>query len=124
MCFTYDELTQLSGGDGSSTKTNFAHMECAAYADGVKRMIGRWDPAKHKGGIPTALTSIVAEKEVVRAADLKCTVCLEGNATIGCVEVRVFCGKTFQRIIVVIVTIPTTAANGNEVHLEALKRLM
>jgi hypothetical protein len=88
--FYYVELTQLSDGDGAPT---FVHMECAAYADGVKRLIERWDPTKFQRGIPPALTSKVAEEEVSRAADHNCTVCHEGTATIGCVEVRIFCGK-------------------------------
>jgi hypothetical protein len=90
------------------------HMECAAFSDGVRLLIGRWNPTKYKGGIPPTLTSKIAEAEVSRAADHKCTVCHEGTATISCKEVRIFCEKIFERIMMVLVTVRTCAVNGYE----------
>eukprot|EP00242_Pyramimonas_sp_CCMP2087_P005377 CAMPEP_0198203982 /NCGR_PEP_ID=MMETSP1445-20131203/7316_1 /TAXON_ID=36898 /ORGANISM="Pyramimonas sp., Strain CCMP2087" /LENGTH=305 /DNA_ID=CAMNT_0043875599 /DNA_START=159 /DNA_END=1073 /DNA_ORIENTATION=- len=92
--FTFPELTQLLDGDGASTRTNFVHMECAAFSDGVRLLIGPWNPIKYKGGIPPTLTSKIAEEEVSRAADHKCTVCHQGTATIGCKEPT--CGRYYH----------------------------
>ena len=88
VCFAFPELAQLpSFRGGSSTKAAFTHMECAAFSDGIRHMIGRWNPADYVHGIPPELTSMVAEHEVTRTAELKCAICLEGNASVGCMEV-------------------------------------
>ena len=90
VCFAHHDLAQLPSIRGTAKpKATFAHMECAAYSDGIRDMIGGWNPAEYTHGIPPELTSMVAEHEVSRTTDLKCAVCFEGNASVGCMEVGV-----------------------------------